>query len=157
MNPYNKQKRKYERINENITDIFTIEARKILQNKGIYMIEDKEHTDNDAENCNTYEITKTMLKPLLNRYRRQVIKARITGDRQQLYDTIGEENFEELNDAINKVDYLLNQGLISKLNINQKEDSLVIEYNEQMERLDRIYTNMELCASKNNKEIDEQR
>ena len=46
---------------------------------------------------------------------------------------------------------------ISKLNINQKEDSLVIEYNEQMERLDRIYTNMELCASKNNKEIDEQR
>ena len=118
MNPYNKQKRKYERINENITDIFTIEARKILQNKGIYMIEDKEHTDNDAENCNTYEITKTMLKPLLNRYRRQVIKARITGDRQQLYDTIGEENFEELNDAINKVDYLLNQGLISKLNIN---------------------------------------
>ena len=154
-NPYNSNKRKYERLNETITDVFAMEARKVLQDKGIYMLEDKEHTRWNVENQNTHSILKLIVKPLLSRYRKQVVSARMWGDRKYLFDEIGEENFEELNDVINKMDYLISQGLIQKINDEQRDDKLIKEYNEQVSRIEKIYTNMEKHYSENNIEYDE--
>ena len=154
-NPYDNKKRKYERMNETITDMFAMEAREILQSKGIYMLEDKEHTRGIVDDKNTSSITKIILKPLLSRYRKQVIDARIWGDFQGLYDAIGEENFEELNDVVNNVDYLISQGLIQKISTNQQDDKLVLKFKSQISRIDDIYNNMETHYLKNNIEFDE--
>lgn len=60
---------------------------------------------------------------------------------KELYEVIGKENFEELNDIINKVDSL--EGLTIKLKKDQREDSIVIEYYRQLERLNKVYQNMQ--------------
>ena len=142
LNLYRKDKRKYERLNENITDIFAIEATRILHGKGTYMLEPKELTENNTMDVNTSSITKNMLFPFLKSYKKEIIRARITGDMERLFSIIGKDNFEELNDCINRVDYLLGKGLKRSLDENKKGDKLVEEYNLQLKRLDRIYSNM---------------
>ena len=142
-NLYREEKRKYERLNENITDIFAIEATRILHNRGVYMLEPKELIVNDVWDINTDSITKKMLIPFLEDYKKEIVKARITGDMEGLLNIIGKDNFEELNDCINKVDYLIQKGLKRRLDKNEKNDELIEEYQKELERLDIIYSKME--------------
>lgn len=128
-------------MNETIDDIFSIQAREVLHKKGIYILEPKEHINEDVKDCNTHSIVKKCLAKFIVRYRAHIIRARILGDMQGLYDIVGEENFEELNDVVNKVDSL--PGLAYELKDGMKKSPIVQEYYKQLERLERIYANME--------------
>ncbi len=141
-NPYDKALRIYEKFNETLNDIFTIEAIKILQDQGIYLLEPEEFTSLDTSNDNTAQITKNLLQPLLQKFRKQVIKAKIYAVPEELTKYIGEDNFEELVDAVNKVDYLSRKGVMTKINTSPK-DAMVIEYFEQLERVKQIYINID--------------
>lgn len=139
-NPYNQDKRKYERLNETIRDMLTLEAREILHEQGIYFFEQKELIK-DAKNNNTHSICKDLLKTFLSEYREEIIGVLLHGDIDTLYNRVGEENFEELVDIVNRVDNLY--GLVPKLENMQNEDPTVVEYHEQLERLSKVYANME--------------
>ena len=141
-NPYDNAFRKYEKFNETLNDIFTIEAIKFLQSQGIYLIEPKEFTQLDTSNHNTASITKNLLQPLLQKFRKQVIRAKINSEPQELIKYIGENNFEELVDAVNKVDYLSRNGVIPKID-KSPEDTMVIEFFEQIERVKQVYINID--------------
>lgn len=141
-NPYDKAYRKYEKFNETLTDIFAIEAVKYLHDQGIYLIEPKEVTSLDTSNRNTAQITKNLLQPLLQRFRSQVIKAKINAEPEELIRYIGEDNFEELVDAVNKVDYLSRNGVVPKID-SSKDDEMVLEYFRQVERVKKIYENID--------------
>ena len=144
LNPYRKDKRKYERLNETITDIFSVEATRILHSRGIYISEPRELTNEDILDCNTSIILKKLLMPFVTEYKDNIVRARITGDMQNLFNIIGRENFESLNDCINKIDYLITEGLEKELKSGKKDSELVKEYNKQKSRLEQIYRNMEL-------------
>ena len=148
-NKYDKSYRKYERFNENINDMFTIEAKEYLRKKEIYLIEEKKYVNNEWNNRNTGLVTKNILRPLLERYRSVVIDAKINGDRNILSSYIGDYNFEELIDIVNKVDYLWKRGLDYKLN-NDKDNEDVIEYYKQLERVKEIYKNIDAFVAANN-------
>ena len=152
LNPYNKTKRKYERLNETITDIFAIEVRKNLHQKGIYFAEPKDIIDEDVENNNTSSILKNLLVPLLEKAREEIIESRMTGNLEQLYNFLGKENFENLNDVINKIDYLIDQGLEEKLNKNDF-DPLVIQYQYEIKRLEEIYNLIDLNIKENRQKL----
>ena len=137
-NPYNYQKRKYERMNETLTDIFCREAVEILHNKGIFIMEPEEISDLDTIDCNTSHILKDLLVPFIKDYRKLILRAGIMGDKNALFDVIGEENFEELNDIVNKVD-----SLVPDLLKNKDEGPATEEYKVQLERLKRVYFNMQ--------------
>ena len=141
-NPYDSAYRKYEKFNETIRDMFTMEAVNYLHNKGIYLIESKEFTKSDASDHNTALITKDLLRPLLQKFRSYVINAQINAKSEYLTKYIGEDNFEELVDAVNKVDYLVRNGVKAKIN-EHPEDPMVIEYFEQVERVKQIYVNID--------------
>ena len=147
-NKYDKSYRKYERFNENINDMFTIEAKEYLRKKEIYLIEEKKYVNNEWNNLNTGLVTKNILRPLLERYRSVVIDAKINGDRNILSSYIGDYNFEELIDIVNKVDYLWKRGLDYKLN-NDKDNEDVIEYYKQLERVKEIYINIDAFVANN--------
>ena len=147
-NKYDKSYRKYERFNENVNDMFTIEAKEYLRKKEIYLIEEKKYVNNEWNNRNTGLVTKNILRPLLERYRSVVIDAKINGDRNILSSYIGEDNFEELVDVINKVDYLWNRGLDYKLK-NDKDNADVIEYYRELERAKEIYINIDAFVANN--------
>ena len=141
-NPYDKAYRKYEKFNETLTDIFAIEAVKYLHDQGIYLIEPKEVTSLDTSNRNTAQITKNLLQPLLQRFRSQVIKAKINAEPEELIRYIGKDNFEELVDVVNKVDYLSRNGVVPKID-SSKDDEMVLEYFRQVERVKKIYENID--------------
>lgn len=147
-NSYNINYRKYERLNETITDIFAIEARKNNIKKGIYIIEPKEYINEDVQNNNTSSILKNMLSEFMKKYRKDIIKARITGNMENFYNVIGKNNFEELNDIINYTDFLIQEkGLNYYLRNNDSQNETVIEYNNQLKRLEQVYKNMDKVNS----------
>lgn len=141
-NPYDKAYRKYEKFNETLNDIFTLEAIKFLQDQGIYLMEAKEITKLDGENFNTALITKSLLKPLVQNFREQVIKAKVNACPEELIKYIGEDNFKNLVDAVNKVDYLSRNGVIPKIEKVTKDD-MVVEYLEQVDRVKQIYNDID--------------
>lgn len=66
---------------------------------------------NYNNNNNTLKETKDILMPLLERYRKQVIDAKLSSNHESLTKYIGKENFEQLVDVVNKVEYLKTQDL----------------------------------------------
>lgn len=156
-NPYDNAYRKYERFNETITDIFTIEATKLLHKKNIFLIEPKEITDLSCYCLNTSTIVHSLLKPLIEKFRKQVIKAKIFSQPKLLTEYIGENNFEDLVDVVNKVDFLTRNGLTEEKIEKEPQNPMVIEYNKQLERIKKIYQSIDeyytnYCASLKEKE-----
>lgn len=136
------KKRKYERLNEVLTDFFAIEVCENLHKKGIYLLDDKLRTLTDLSKFNTSDRLKNKLRRFFIRYRKHIIEASFKGDLSLLTDYIGEDNFEELNDIIDHIDYLIGKGLIDKLNQNQ-EDEMVNDYRELCLRLRAVYRRMD--------------
>lgn len=147
-NPYDNAFRKYEKFNETLNDIFTMEAVELLHNHGTYLIEPSEFTLSDISNHNTALITKNLLRPLLSKFRQQVISAKVKADHSELIRYIGKDNFEELVDVVNKVDYLSRNGVVPKIDTSP-EDEMVKEYFEQVERAKKIYSNIDNFYSNN--------
>lgn len=139
-NPYNNKCRKYEKFNEALNDIFTIEAIELLHNEGIYLIEPKEYVSSDMSNINTALITKTLLKPLLSKFRKQVVSAKINANPEELTRYIGIDNFEELVDSISKIEYIFT--IISSISGAQR-DAMSKEYFDTIERVKQIYVNID--------------
>ena len=100
------------------------------------------------------------------KYKEQIIRARITGDINSLLEVVGKDNFEELNDCINVVDYFIYEKGLSKIlekranndrkekekDIESTEEEVIEEYEKQLQRLDRIYISMEENLKSNNQE-----
>lgn len=147
-NPYNPDNQKYERMNETFTDMFAMEALEELRKNDIYIYEPKEILISDVSNYNTNSILKDMLKPFLKKYRKEIIQARIGESIQGLLNTVGEENYEELNDTINRVDYLIDKKSLWPKLEEETNDEIVQEYKEQLKRLDNIYKNMDKYKEK---------
>lgn len=143
-NQYRNDKRKYEILNETITDIFSVEATIILHTRGIYISEPQELTNEDILACNTSIILKKLLLPFVTKYKEKIVRARITGDMQSLFNIIGIENFESLNDCVNKIDHLILEGLEKDLKSKRNDSELIKEYNRQKRRIEEIYRNMEI-------------
>lgn len=140
---YIDSKRKYERLNEAITDMFALETLEILHALNIYIMDEKSRTKSNPCNSNTSIILRTLLQPFIERYRELIIDARINGNINDLFNHIGKDNFEELNDIIDYIDMLIEMGLARKLNEKNMEDKLVLEYINELKKLSNVYTNMD--------------
>lgn len=147
VNPYNTDKRKYEILNENIFDILAISALDIIRNKGIYMLEEKNIVKNmnELEYSNTSSVTQDLLKPFVEKYIKQIARVIILGSTDKLFDEIGKENFEDLNDAINKLDYIIDIKKIISIDSVKEEitdDVDIQEFNILLKKIEQIYDNM---------------
>lgn len=156
-NPYDNAYRKYERFNETVTDIFAIEALRLLNEKNIFLLESKSITDLSYDNGNTSFITQNLLKPLIKMFRKRFIKSYLHAQPQVLTECIGEDNFEDLVDVVNKVDFLTRNGLTEEKIEKEPQNPMVIEYNKQLERIKRIYQSIDeyytnYCSSLEEKE-----
>lgn len=140
-NPYNDEKRKYEILSESITDIFAMEATEYLHEQGIYIFEPENIVYEDATNVNMPSIIKKLLYKFVGKYRKHIIRARMTGNMSKSYDVIGDDNFEELNDCINKMENFIR--------LKKDKGKHRFEFYGQENRLDEIYANMEEFHSKN--------
>lgn len=134
-NPYNKYCRKYERLNETITDLFAMEARKRLHGRGMYLFEDRDISIEDISNDNTSVILKRMIAPLIKEYSEELKQAMTGDDISPLTNKLGIDNFEEINDCINIVDALLTGNLHIEYDENERENAIKV----QEERCDKVF------------------
>lgn len=146
-NPYNHNYRIYERFNETLNDIFAMEALEYLHKNGIYLLEPREIVRPDYQYYNTHLFTKKLLFPLLEKFREEVIAAKINTRPSILTQRIGEDNYEALVDTVNKVDYLCRHGLANDLKHNP-DSAICEEYREQVQRATDIYAAIDEYSSK---------
>mgnify|MGYP000717340336 FL=1 len=145
MNPYNPKYRKYERFNETLNDILTLEANSYLISQGIFLIENEELLSNDIFNRNTRFATKQIVYPLLLNFREQLIKAKVTASPMEFIKLIGRDNFENLVDILNKVDYLTQNGM-EALKENPKLEK---EYLRELDKLNDVYNSIDFYYKNN--------
>lgn len=138
-------KRKYERLNETITDLFALEALEVLHTLDIYFMDEKSKTKLTPGNSNTSIVLKKLLTPFMERYRDLIIDARICGNMDNLMNHIGRDNFEEFNDIVDYIDMLVEMGLCEKLNERDIEDRLVVEYVNELKKMSNVYAYMDDC------------
>lgn len=138
-NSFNEEYRKYERFNETINDIFAIEATEYLENQGIFILEDSKYVDKEIRHkINTSDIDKSLLNPLVTKYRKHVIEAKVMSDPSRLTYYIGENNYEELVFLLNWVDDLRKKGLAKSL-ADKENDTLTEQYSFILERAEFVY------------------
>lgn len=126
----------FEILNEALTDIFAIECRDLLHKSDIYLA-DKDKLTLDSENDNIRHEIKELVRLLVDDYRKEIIAAKLTGNYDILYDKIGKENFDSFNLVINKVQRLIDDGLL--ISKNQEQN---IQYYELIEEAEAICNNM---------------
>ncbi len=146
-NPYLPNKRPFEIINETVTDIFAIKAKEILHKKGIFMAEESFFKSN-LDSLNTNVILKEMLMPFINNYYSEIKQFRLYHDKKPLFEAIGEDNFLELNDIINKTD-----ALIFGASDNYEEIMQYVGVQEQMQRLNDLYKKIDIKKNEGSKSI----
>lgn len=142
---HSEEKRKYERFNEVIVDLLSKEVVDLLHKRKVYIIDDELRTLSDFSKFNTSKILKDLVRPFYQQYRDLIIEARMSGKMFLLTHYVGEDNFEELNSVVDYVDLLVEKGLRSKLENNEVDDPLVIDYYLQLEKVKRIYQDMAEC------------
>ena len=138
-NKYDNSLRKYERFNEILTDIFTMETTDFLYNKNMYLIENKSLLSDDVKNFNTSSYLKTLLFPLVDKYREFVCKSMIYSDPNYLIEAIGLHNFESLIDSLNKIDYMIKNGLF-----NNENDNYLAEYYSEIDNIEKTYLEIDI-------------
>lgn len=148
-NPYDSKYRIYEKFNETINDIFTLEALEYLHSEDVYLLEPKEIIQLKYDDVNTHRTIKNIVMPLVEEYRDIVIASKVHSDVSFLAQYIGEDNFEALVDVVNHVDYLCRNGLDRKLK-ESPNDSMCLDYQKELERASDIYTAIDEYTSTRN-------
>ena len=134
--------RKYEILNEVLTDIYAIDAKKYLENKGIYLMENDTISEKDESDFNTSMYLKKLLEPFVNKYKKYISKSKINSSPEELYNYIGESNYEELNDIINRLQKIIEEYYIS--GENEKEDlESRKDYIDEVNKLNKLYASMD--------------
>jgi len=101
----NPGKRKYEVFNEILIDYYSELAMQNLIDNNIYLIEDKDTTYYHNQHHNTSIELRNLVVPLISICDKEIKEALITGNQDPIRNAIGNENFERLNNLINKTYY----------------------------------------------------
>lgn len=149
---------KYELFNETINEILTSEITALMHSKGIYLFTEEsdlsEELKKNATKC-LYILSSPLVNDFYREFKKEIIHARMTGDRKILYDKVGKENFEELNNLINEFyiyfDISNNTNKINNI-LEQIKEGIVNRdtnaYNEFINRSNIIFRKMQENASK---------
>ena len=133
--------RKYELLNELLTDIYSNEARQYLHSNYIYICEDKDKCTKNDTNKNTSKELKDIIAPLLEIIPLELKRAYIENNISIVTNVIGEKNFQKINELINK-EYILSTK--TQLDIN-KYRKIKSEYDDELKR---IYANINSSLTK---------
>lgn len=125
-------RRKYELISEYINDVISTEIEDKMHEKGIYII------DMIPEGKSNYMALDFLLKDFYQEFKEIIIESRSHGNIKYLLDYIGKDNFEALNDLVNKYDKEMGLGRV----ISAIQSSTVVQTKDYIEAMQQILANM---------------
>lgn len=93
-------KRNYELFNEIINELIAQEISQILTDNDFYIFNTKD--DKKTTGGTSYESTKFLVKDFFETYKKEIIESRKNGDITILYNYLGKENIEALNELFHE-------------------------------------------------------
>ena len=138
-----KEKRPYELFNEIINELISQDISKIMADKKVFVFDDPENSK--YKGYTSYEETRFLVTAFFEEFKNEIIKSRRDGDYQILFDKVGQNNFEELNnlvvDFVRKVNGFKFFSMINALK-NGIDNELTRFYHSTVEKRDIIINNM---------------
>lgn len=144
------EKRKYELFNEIINEIIAQDITTILHNSGNYIFNTKDNAK--IKGGTSYEHTFFLVRDFYQNYKKEILETRKTRDMQPLFDVIGKENFDALNNLFHVFYENFNgmkiYSVVQDLN-NKKENEDTLKFKQLILDRDNILTSMNEYALKN--------
>ncbi|MBR6689949.1 MAG: hypothetical protein IKL65_01290 [Bacilli bacterium] len=135
--------RKYELFSEIINELICQEITNIMHDKGIFIFNTKDNFK--IKGGTAYEHTLFLVSEFYNTYKKEIIESRKSGNIEILFDRVGKENFEALNNLFHIFDENLGgleyYDLIESLNKDEDTELTRIFYDLIIKR-DNILENM---------------
>ncbi len=150
-------KSKYELFCEAINDIIAINLTNLMHSKGIYLFREPNESESNIKSL--YAFAKPLVEEYYNTFKDAITHARMTGDREYLFNIVGQENYEALNDLVNELyiyfKIVSNNNLIADT-LKQIDEGIVNDntkmYNSFINRSQSILSKMKENATKNIKQ-----
>lgn len=140
----NRPKRKYELFNEIINEKISEDISETAIKKGITIFSDLDEVK--YKNTTSYKNTNYLVSDFFEKYKEQIIRSRSNSNIQIIFDTVGEKNFNDLNELFeihNKYfDGMSYYSLICELKDGKDTEKTKIYYSLK-ERRDKILNNMD--------------
>lgn len=139
------EKRNYELFNEIINELIAQEISTIISDAGIYIFNTKE--DKKITGGTSYENTRFLVKNFYETYKKEILESRKYGNLEIIYNAVGKENFEELNQLFYEYNEHFNIGL-GMLKVyedleNNVETELTKKFKDLVARRNNILAKME--------------
>lgn len=139
----NKKKREYELFSEIINELIAQEITALMHSNDIYIFNNKENAKDKGGT--SYENTVFLIKDFYETYKKEIIESRKNGNIQILFDKVGEENFNSLNQLFHEYyknfSGMLVYSLFDDLQAN-KDTELTRKYYELISKRDEILKSM---------------
>ena len=111
-------KRKYELFNEIINELISQEITEILFESNNYIFNSKEIADYQGTN---YELIRFLVDEFYQTYKKEIIESRHNGSIDIIYDRVGKDNFDALNELINNFYNIFPEDTVYDLYLAQEE------------------------------------
>lgn len=144
---------KYELFCEAINEIIAINLTNLMHSKGIYLYREENEYETNVKTLYVFAIP--LVEEYYKTFKGPITYARMTGNREYLFNIIGEENYEELNNLVNEFyiyfKILSNSNLINDT-LKQIDDGIINDnteiYNSFINRSNNILSKMKKNATK---------
>jgi len=138
-----KEKREYELFSEIINELIAQEITTIMHNRNNYIFNTKENAK--IKGGTSYEHTFFLVRDFYEMYKKEILETRKTRNMQPLFDKVGKENFDLLNNLFHEYYESLGGVVFYTLadDLNKKKDTeLTRKFYEIIDKRDNILKNM---------------
>lgn len=136
-----REKRHYELFNEIINELISQEISKMMYEDGVFVFDDSK--DSRYRNTTNYDKSSFLVREFYEQNKEAIIRSRKDGNIGLIYDTIGQENFDELNSLFEPFYKSFDYSLYESLSKN--EDTPVTRaYYNLVDRKNQVMMNMNL-------------
>lgn len=141
-----KPRRKFELINEVINHLIAEDITKMMHSDGFYMLS-KQNNARILGACST-SFGNRIIRPFYERYRKEIIASRLTGNMDILYEAVGKDNFLALNEQVNEL-FTLDKNALRRDEKQDLDTTTTRKYSSIVGNTKEIYLKMkEHSASK---------
>ena len=138
------EKRPYELFNEIMNELISQDICKMMHDDGVFVFDDPK--DSRYKNITSYEHSLFLVREFYEQNQEAIVKSRRNGNIGLIFDTVGQENFDELNSLFDI--YYENfsgfriYGLIDSLKNHEDTDATRVYY-DLVDRKNQIMANMD--------------
>ena len=148
-----REKRPYELFNEIMNEMIAIEISKIMHKEEIYVFDDK--SKSKYSGTTSYEYTMFLVRQFFEEYKETILESRRNGNIQVIFDEVGKENFDALNELFHEFNEHFGgmkvYNLLNSISKNEETEQTKI-YFDLCARRDKILENMRMHKENNMQE-----